>query len=82
MKVALVENFGADFVGARLRYSLFLKDNGASVTVIIPNGVIYFGELTFYNGSGYRGYIPDEFDFILGSKFDLPCNKGHLRTSK
>jgi glycosyltransferase involved in cell wall biosynthesis len=37
MRVALVENFGADFVGARLRYSLFLKDNGVSVTVIIPN---------------------------------------------
>lgn len=36
MKVALVENFGADFVGARLRYALFLKENGAEVTAIIP----------------------------------------------
>lgn len=35
-------------------------------------GVIYFGELTFYDGSGYKGYIPDEFDFILGEKFKLP----------
>ncbi|WP_264566692.1 glycosyltransferase [Flavobacterium sp. N3904] len=36
MKIALVENFGADFVGARLRYALFLKENGIEVTAIIP----------------------------------------------
>lgn len=36
MKIALVENFGADFVGARLRFALFLKQNGIKVTAIIP----------------------------------------------
>jgi hypothetical protein len=36
------------------------------------DGEIYFGELTFYDGSGYKGYIPDEFDYILGEKFILP----------
>lgn len=36
MKIALIENFGADFVGARLRYALFLKENGVEVTAIIP----------------------------------------------
>jgi hypothetical protein len=36
------------------------------------NGDIYFGELTFYDGSGYKGYILDEFDYILGEKFILP----------
>ena len=36
------------------------------------NGKIYFGELTFYDGSGYKGYISDDFDFILGEKFILP----------
>ncbi|TYS69701.1 carbonic anhydrase [Sutcliffiella horikoshii] len=36
------------------------------------DGVIYFGELTFYNGSGYKGYVPDEFDFELGKQFVLP----------
>lgn len=36
MKIALVENFGADFVGARLRFALFLKENGVKVTAIIP----------------------------------------------
>ncbi|MGY5351715.1 glycosyltransferase [Wenyingzhuangia sp. IMCC45533] len=37
MKVALVENYGADFVGARLRLALFLKRQGVNVTAIIPN---------------------------------------------
>jgi glycosyltransferase involved in cell wall biosynthesis len=36
MRIALVENFGADFVGARLRFALFLKKNGIEVTAIIP----------------------------------------------
>lgn len=36
------------------------------------NGQIYFGELTFYNGSGYNIYFPEEFDFIVGDKFELP----------
>jgi len=35
------------------------------------DGEIYFGELTFYDGSGYKGYVPDEFDFILGNQFTL-----------
>lgn len=33
------------------------------------DGDIYFGELTFYDGSGYQGYVPDDFDFYLGRKF-------------
>ncbi len=36
------------------------------------NGDIYFGELTFYDGSGYKGYIADEFDYMLGKQFILP----------
>jgi hypothetical protein len=35
-------------------------------------GRIIFGELTFYNASGYTVFHPDEFDFILGKQFDLP----------
>lgn len=34
-------------------------------------GKIYFGELTFYDGSGYMTFNPDEFDEELGSKFDV-----------
>lgn len=38
-------------------------------------GKIYFGEMTFFPWSGYVVYSPDEFDFELGKKFELPCNK-------
>lgn len=36
MKIALVENFGADFVGARLRFASYLKEKGYDVTAIVP----------------------------------------------
>jgi hypothetical protein len=36
------------------------------------DGNILFGELTFYNGSGYKPYIPSDFDFKVGSYFSLP----------
>lgn len=35
------------------------------------NGQIYFGELTFYDTSGYQVFNFDEFDYILGSLFKL-----------
>ena len=35
------------------------------------NNTIYFGELTFYPGSGYESYVPDEFDYELGNMFSL-----------
>lgn len=34
-------------------------------------GKIYFGELTFYDTSGYQIFEPDEFDFILGDLFTV-----------
>jgi hypothetical protein len=36
------------------------------------NGKTYFGELTFYDESGYTQFIPDDFDFTLGEMFKLP----------
>ena len=36
------------------------------------NGRVVFGELTFYNASGYTAFEPDEFDYIMGEKFILP----------
>jgi hypothetical protein len=36
------------------------------------NGQVVFGELTFYNASGYTKFTPDEFDFIMGEQFKLP----------
>lgn len=35
------------------------------------NGNIYFGELTFYDGSGYMSFDPDSFDEELGRNFDV-----------
>lgn len=36
---------------------------------------VIFGEMTFFDGSGYQPYIPDEFDSILGDCFELPSLK-------
>lgn len=36
------------------------------------DGKIYFGEMTYFHGSGYVDFEPDEFDFILGKDFELP----------
>ena len=33
---------------------------------------IYFGELTFFDGSGFYSFSPDEWDFIIGDMLDLP----------
>lgn len=35
-------------------------------------GKIYFGELTFHPGSGFKSYDPQEQDLILGQKLILP----------
>lgn len=35
-------------------------------------GDVLFGELTFYNASGYTRFSPDAFDFIMGEQFALP----------
>ena len=35
------------------------------------NGRIIFGELTFFEASGYLAYSPDSFDFEMGSIFDV-----------
>lgn len=36
------------------------------------DGRIVFGEMTFYNASGYTVFEPDEFDYMLGEQFVLP----------
>lgn len=35
------------------------------------DGKIRFGELTFYNASGYMMYKPDEFDIVVGDYFQI-----------
>lgn len=40
------------------------------------DGKIYFGELTFFDSSGYPEFDPPEFDDVLGEKFILQEYKG------
>lgn len=41
------------------------------VDLYCNNGLIQFGELTFYNASGYMKYTPDSFDYKVGGKFRI-----------
>ena len=68
-KISKPENFDR-----MLEISKILSSDFPFVRVDLYNvkGVIYFGELTFYDGSGYKGFTPDKFDFILGNQFNLP----------
>lgn len=36
------------------------------------NNQIYIGELTFYPGSGFEEFVPERYDYILGSWLRLP----------
>jgi hypothetical protein len=56
--VAVAEQLSAEFPEVR-------------VDLYNVSGKIYFGELTFYDGSGYFHFSPDSFDFDLGRKFTL-----------
>ena len=35
------------------------------------NGKIYFGELTFFPAGGAPDFVPDEYDEIVGSHWNL-----------
>lgn len=43
------------------------------------DGMIYFGELTFYPGSGYGSFVPDSFDTAIGQKFEIIRNKKWIK---
>lgn len=38
-------------------------------------GKLYFGELTFYPNSGFKGFNPESYDTLLGSWIDIPIHK-------
>lgn len=48
----------------------------ARIDLYSIEGKIYFGEITYFPWSGYMHFVPDSFDFDLGSKFSLP-EKNH-----
>ncbi|MCD8290224.1 MAG: hypothetical protein LUC91_01830 [Prevotella sp.] len=39
---------------------------------------LYFGELTFYHGSGFEKFIPEEFGLTMGSYIQIPKGGGIL----
>lgn len=57
-----------------IRIAEILSKDFPHVRVDLYNidGVIYFGELTFYTAGGYQQYTPDEFDLYMGEQFNLP----------
>lgn len=46
-----------------------------SVDLYFINGIVYFGEMTFYTGSGFHEYNPDKYDWILGDMLLLPSKQ-------
>lgn len=43
----------------------------ARIDLYNVDGNIKFGEITFFDGSGYMKFNPDKFDYILGKEFDI-----------
>ena len=54
----------------------------ARVDLYNIKGRIVFGEITFYDGSGYMQFDPDSFDFKLGEEFKLPDRYNNLETRR
>ena len=56
-----------------IKYSETLSKNflHARIDFYNQNNEIIFGEITFYNGSGYMSFEPDEFDFELGKNMKI-----------
>lgn len=46
------------------------------VDFYVMNNNIYFGELTFFDGSGFDPIIPEEWDIKIGSWLQLPAKEG------
>ena len=46
----------------------------ARIDLYDVNGKIYFGEITFFDGSGYMTFTPDEYDIKLGDMFTFNLN--------
>lgn len=56
-----------------VEYAKILSKDFPHIRVDFYNidGEIIFGELTLYTNKGYINFIPDNFDFILGDKFNI-----------
>jgi len=43
------------------------------VDFYVVNGVVYFGELTFYHNAGFFKIHPESWNIKLGNLLELPC---------
>lgn len=46
------------------------------------NGKLYFGELTFFPGSGFEEFTPEEWDYKLGDMLELPKKRNSGKNEK
>lgn len=63
-----------EFLDEMLRLSEILSQGIPEVRIdwYAINGVLYFGEMTFFDGSGFDEFEPDQWNEILGSWIILP----------
>lgn len=55
----------------RIAHQLSKDFPEARIDLYDVNGEVKFGEITFFDGSGYISFTPDKFDFVLGKHFKL-----------
>ena len=62
-----------DYIEKMIELSKILADNIQQVRIdwYYANGHIYFGEITFFDGSGYYEFEPDKYNYIFGSLINL-----------
>ena len=54
-----------------LAETLSTEFNHVRVDFYIVDGEIYFGEMTFFHGTGFGKWTPESFDAEMGSWMDL-----------
>ncbi|MGH4140376.1 ATP-grasp fold amidoligase family protein [Clostridium sp.] len=47
----------------------------ARIDWFVVRNKLYFGEVTFFDGSGFAPFDQEEYDYLLGSWIDLPIEK-------
>lgn len=52
------------------------------VDLYVIGDKIYFGEITFYHGSGYERFVPEEWDRKLGDLIDINHIRGKVNGEK
>lgn len=60
--IELSEKLAADMIHVRIDW-------------FIAYNKLYFGEITFYDGSGFMPFVREEYDYLLGSWIHLPIDK-------